>query len=408
MILLSHPTGNANVRALLEWFDRRGCLDSFHTTLAVRGDEWYVRSLPLSLRDQVRRRAYAVPKEKIRTAPCKELVRLAATRWGWDRLTAHETGWACVDEVYADLDRRVAERIRRGSAESVYCYEGGALRTFRAAKELGLRRVYELPTPHWRTAQRLLREEALRLPRWAETLQILRDSPEKLERQDQEIALADLVVCPSRFVSDSLADAGRPAPPLVVAGYGCPPACENPLPPRAHGAPLRVLFAGALIQRKGLADVFSAMKLLKTKSAELVVMGQPAMPLSFYREFCDFTFEPPRPHRRVLELMRTCDVLLLPSLVEGWGLVLGEALSQGLPLIVTPNTGGKDLVEEGETGFVVPIRSPERIAEKLAWLCENRRKIPAMSERALAAAAAHTWDRYCGAVSTAMRAAGGR
>jgi glycosyltransferase involved in cell wall biosynthesis len=92
--------------------------------------------------------------------------------------------------------------------------------------------------------------------------------------------------------------------------------------------------------------------------------------------------------------MRSCDVFCLPSIVEGRALVMQEAMSQGLPIIITPNTGGEDLIIEGVTGFLVPIRSPEAIANKLSWFLENRNKIKEMGRSAQEHAANYTWDAY--------------
>ena len=61
------------------------------------------------------------------------------------------------------------------------------------------------------------------------------------------------------------------------------------------------------------------------------------------------------------------DVLILPSIIEGRALVQQEALACGLPIIVTPNAGGEDLIETGVTGHLIPIRSPEKIREKIEW-----------------------------------------
>jgi glycosyltransferase involved in cell wall biosynthesis len=71
-----------------------------------------------------------------------------------------------------------------------------------------------------------------------------------------------------------------------------------------------------------------------------------------------------------------------------------EAMSQGLPIIITPNTGGSDLVIEGETGFLVPIRNPAAIADKIGWFANNREKLPAMRENARNHAARYTWSNY--------------
>ena len=88
------------------------------------------------------------------------------------------------------------------------------------------------------------------------------------------------------------------------------------------------------------------------------------------------------------------DVLVLPSLGEGFGLVVTEALACGLPVIVTPNVGASDLVHDGQEGFVVPVRSADLIAERLQTLCLDRKLLAAMSRHAQASAEKHSWESY--------------
>ena len=158
---------------------------------------------------------------------------------------------------------------------------------------------------------------------------------------------------------------------------------------------MRILFAGSMSQRKGLADLFQAMKLINRPDIELIVMGAPLAGMDFYRsQYSDFVYEKPRPHLQVLKLMTSCDVLALPSIVEGRALVQQEAMSCGLPLLVTPNAGGADLVDEGKTGFLIPIRSPESIANKLNWFADNRDALREMGQLAVLKARGLTWQRY--------------
>jgi glycosyltransferase involved in cell wall biosynthesis len=134
------------------------------------------------------------------------------------------------------------------------------------------------------------------------------------------------------------------------------------------------------------------------------MMGSPQAPMEFYRkEFKDLVYEPGRPHRQVLELMRSCDVFCLPAIVEGRALVMQEAMSQGLPLIITPNTGGDDLIDEGVTGFLIPIRQPNEIACKIAWFADNRAALPEISRAAQARASQLTWGNYGQMISKAVR-----
>ena len=92
--------------------------------------------------------------------------------------------------------------------------------------------------------------------------------------------------------------------------------------------------------------------------------------------------------------MATCDVFVLPSIVEGRALVQQEAMACGLPLIATKNAGGDDLIVEGETGFLVPIRSPAALAEKISWCAANRSAISGMGIAAQKKARELTWRAY--------------
>jgi len=265
MTVLSHPTGNANVRAVLDAFERAGLLARFVTTLG-----WSKKSYPV-LADHIHgklRRNYALAADKIDIHPAREAVRLLAGSLGLAGLTVGESAWASIDQVCQSLDRETARRLRRGdygaNVRAVYAYEDCAEQQFLAARELGLRRVYDLPIAYWETSQRLLREEAQRYPEWEPTLSGTRNSDAKVARKTSELALAELVICPSKFVLESLPPETRRTKQAVLAPFGSPhvDVADADLTTRQRDRPLRVLFAGALTQRKGLADLFAAMKLI--------------------------------------------------------------------------------------------------------------------------------------------------
>jgi glycosyltransferase involved in cell wall biosynthesis len=369
---LAHPTGNTFVRALLRELARGGHDFDFFTTIGFPSHPF----LP-------RRRSYEVARSRMHCRPARELGRLLGLN-------------ISVDDVYHDLDRAVATRLHQKSCatpERVYAYEDGARETFATAAELGIEKFYDLPIAYWKTTRQLLDEEAERLPEWEPTLLSTRDSQEKLERKEQELALADCVICPSEFVYDSLPAEVRLQKRCILSPFGSP--TPPPFPRAKPGPKLRLLFAGSMSQRKGLADVFAAMHLLNRNDVELCVMGTPLLPQSFYRaQFPDFIYESTRSHEDVLKLMLSCDVLVLPSIVEGRALVQQEALACGLPVIVTRNAGGEDLVDEGRTGFLVPMRSPASIAEKIQWFAESREHLEDMRHDCERKAAEYSWSDY--------------
>jgi glycosyltransferase involved in cell wall biosynthesis len=111
------------------------------------------------------------------------------------------------------------------------------------------------------------------------------------------------------------------------------------------------------------------------------------------------------PHAQVLQEMVSHDVFLFPSLFEGFGLVLLEAMAMGLPIVTTANTAGPDLIDDGVEGFIVPIRSSQAIVEKLQLLLDDPSRLAAMSEAAKKRAATFTWSTYGERLAGAVRGA---
>jgi glycosyltransferase involved in cell wall biosynthesis len=406
-ILVSHPTGNANVRAVARGLVLEGILYRFQTSIAAfPGNIWH-RIGGMAPLAEFRRRSFdSILEPYTQLYPWGELGRAFAIKMGLKNWIKHEIGTFSVDQNYHAFDRHVAKSLvgaKRAGATAVYAYEDGALETFIEAKKLGLHCIYDLPIAYWETGRKLMLEEALRLPQWAVTLGGgIKDSAVKLERKRKELELADVVIGPGSFVMNSLPDWAKHKQ-QIVAPFGSPALngyTESNLNLKKDvNRPLRVLFVGSMGQRKGLGDLFEAMRLLNNPNIELVVLGSLLAPLDFYKnEFASFRYEIGRSHKEVLALMRSCDVFCLPSIVEGRALVMQEAMSQGLPLIITANTGGEDLIIEGETGFLVPIRSPEAIASKLVWFVENRSYIPEMGKKAQTHAAKYTWEKYAGTI----------
>ena len=131
------------------------------------------------------------------------------------------------------------------------------------------------------------------------------------------------------------------------------------------------------------------------KNVSLSILGQPSMPKEFYRkQFSDFQYFKPCSNRMVKETIKMHDALVLPSIVEGRALVQQEALSCGVPIIVTPNAGGEDLIDTGKTGYIVPIRSPEKIAAAIYKLMSNKLEKIETSRICKAKATQYKWANY--------------
>jgi alpha-maltose-1-phosphate synthase len=392
VILLSHPIGNEFVREALAAFDDAGMLAEFWTTITWNPKSAINRVLPQSLSDLFSRRSFPESvRSRTRTVPVREAVRLLTGAAGFS--SRHETGIFSIDAVFRELDRNVAEHLRKiDNVRSVYAYEDGALQTFQAAQDRDLQRIYDLPIGYWRVGQRIFVEEAEREPEWAPTLTGALDSAEKRDRKDDELRLATRVIVASTFTKQTLTDSPCTTK-IEIVPYGAPSTVSSEI--AKPSGRLKVLFAGSLGQRKGLSYLLKAIEMLKS-NVELTLLGRKAAsgcaPLdSAVRKY---RWLPTLSHDEVLREMQNNDVLVLPSLFEGFGLVILEAMSQGTLVITTDHTAGPDVIEQGVDGFMVPIRSGQAIAEKLELLASDPEQLMSMKLAARRKAQSHGWESY--------------
>lgn len=395
-VVLSHPTGNANTRAAALGMAQAGQLAAFHTAIATFPGSWLGRAASLPGLNELNRRSFdPALRQATSMWPWREVGRVLASRAGIASLTAHERGPFSVDAVYRSLDRRVASCLAAAPGTAgVYAYEDGAEASFRAARALGLACIYDLPIGYWRTARRLLQPELERWPEWASTMTGFADSPAKLERKDEELRLADHIFVASSFTRQTLADFPGPLAPIETIPYGYPPV-GAPKADARPGGPLRLLFVGSLSQRKGVANLLAAVEPLGD-AVQLTLVGHQIGPpnpaieaaLNKHRWIRGLA------HHHVLELMRANDVFVFPSLFEGFGLVITEAMSQGTPVITTDRTAGLDLIEDGRNGWLVEAGNTEHLRAAIVRLLDQPERVAAAGRAAQESARQRPWEVY--------------
>jgi alpha-maltose-1-phosphate synthase len=396
VILLSHPTANQNVRQTALALVEAGLLAEFWTCINWKESGMLdrVAAVAPQVRNELRRRSFARELEPlIRTWSCREWGRLLAGQLGLSFLTRSELAVFSMESVYRSLDRHVAKRLPSvPKLKAVYAYDGGALETFRAAKKIGIKCIYEHPIVHWRKVKELQLEEVKRHPEWRSTLLALHDSEEKLARKDEEIALADFIITASEFSRASLALAPKLNSAITVIPYGAPAIAQKQI--SSLGGRLRALFVGALSQAKGISYLLEAATRLQSK-VELTLIGHRISADVPDRQLLDrHRWIRSLSHDELLAEMARHDVLILPSLHEGFGLVILEAMAQGAPVITTNHTAGRDIIEDGVDGFIIPIRSAEAIADKLELLARDRERLMSMKAAAKRKAQSRGWESY--------------
>lgn len=277
---------------------------------------------------------------------------------------------ACLSKIELD---RLSERPALESDLFLF-YSGAGLRTCMRLASTPTIRVVEAVNSHVRVQEKIMREEYERIG-----LPFRPFHPREVARRVREYELADAVLCPSQFVKDSFVSEGTPAGRVFVVPYGT--SLQKDEAPPARDETFRVLYVGQISVRKGLRYLFEAFERLRHPKKELVIVG----PRTQESGIDDVT--PPAQTRftgilkgeALARAYREASVFVLPTVEEGLALVIGEALSYGLPVIATVNSGGGELFEDGSEGFLVPIRSPESLAEKLQLLADTPEQRDRMS-----------------------------
>ena len=263
--------------------------------------------------------------------------------------------------------------------------------------------------PHPGSLRALYLDEMRRVPGAASLADEyeVRVEAERFEQLSGEARMADLCVASSGFTARTLAENGVDPARIRVVPYGVDLETLAPSLGRRSG-PFRVLFVGQMVHRKGLAYLLEAWRSLGLAGAELVLAGRGGHDRALLSRYeGSFRLVGDVSPRALRELYRASDVLCVPSLAEGFGLVYLEALACGTPVIGTVNTGAADVVTEGEDGWVVDVRSAEAIAARLRWCHDHRDELAAMRPAARRKAEGFTWERFRRSVAAVAREAGG-
>ena len=291
-----------------------------------------------------------------------------------------------------DLDAawRVGEAVRDPGTKPdvLHVSSGIALHTARRARRAGVRIVVDVRTPHHLGR---LADVAPAVARHGYEYRLPNES--NLRRLEAEYALADLIVCNSDYSRDSFLAAGFEPGRVVALPLGCATELFQPAVRRPER--FTALFVGRNRYEKGLLDVLEAARGLQPGS-RLFLSGSPdAISLAHVAGLdAEVEFLGPITMQRMPDVYRQASVFVFPSLSDGFGLVVPEAMASGLPVVVSDHTGAADLVTDGVDGFVVPAGDADAIADRLRLLEQDPDLVARMGSRARVTAVANGWTRY--------------
>lgn len=295
------------------------------------------------------------------------------------------------------FDRWVALQLRLvGDFDLFVGWSGMSAHSISWAKSKGKTTIVTRGSSHILTQEQILKEE---YARYGIPFSI---DPRTIRKELREYELADYIAVPSEFAYQSFLEQGVPEEKLflnnlaVELSFG---AAEKKAP--EPFPPLRVLYMGHLSPRKGISYLLEAFKLLHQEglAIELWLVGGSTPEMEVILAKHPLPTNVKRighvPRNLLSNYIQQCHIGVMPSLEEGLSKVVPEMLIHGLPVIATFNSGGSDIIREGENGLIIPIRSPEAIVESIKRFYENGALMEKMGQKALESIrGVHNWERY--------------
>jgi glycosyltransferase involved in cell wall biosynthesis len=242
---------------------------------------------------------------------------------------------------------------------------------------------------------RLMQEFVRRYPAWVDTLG--KRPVELVAAEQKEHELAYRIVVGGSFARQTLVAEGIDAAKIRVIPYGVDWDRFRTLldAPPSDDRPLRFLYAGSITARKGVPVLLDAWRALAPREAELWLAGSVGRRESHLvpslKGLCVLGHVP---HAQMAALYAQCDVFVLPSLFEGFGLVILEALAAGLPVISTPHTGAVDVLKNAALGHLVHAGSVEALLAAMRHYVDIRPSRAAVMSAVAALRSVFSWEAY--------------
>jgi glycosyltransferase involved in cell wall biosynthesis len=298
------------------------------------------------------------------------------------------------DRIVARNLPRIYEKDR---IDIVHCWPSGALETLITARKLGIKTVLERPSAHTRYVYEVTKHECEKLGVRLKKSHYTAYNETTLIREETEFRLADKLLCPSEFVVKTFLEKGFAKECLLRHQYGCDPAIF--FPPRCHtskknGSSFTMLYVAECSPLKGLHFALEAwVSSRASEHGRFVICGRF---VPSYRKILEKWLQHPSVKYipfvdSAADIMRSSDVLVLPSLAEGFGNVTCEARTCGCVLLVSNAASGA--CEHMKTGLVHKTGDVDTLRQHIDLLASDNNLFVQLRNNSLATAHEWTWEK---------------
>jgi len=396
-ISIANPSVAPHVKQNVTAYFDSGDLSTFYTTFFSHPES--TLSILLSkipgLNKELKKRAFNnLPIPYFASKPLLEILRSISAR----KLSAEITD-AIWHRAELSFDNWVAKRIDTENIDAIHTYEHCALATLEKARQKGIYTIYEQLSQHHTFFTKVAKEQFLLYPDLKtlnNDLLVNNKAKKRNIRRDNELKLADVILCNSSFTKTTLIDAGIDEKKITVIPLAFPKPIEK-VRDRNRNEPIKFLYAGNQSLRKGVHLLYEAWKICNFEAveAELWLIGKMQLPEHLRTNLPGkVIIKNTIPHEELIGIYSEVDIFVLPTLADGFGMVITESMSQGTPVITTENSAGPDIIKHNENGWIIPAGNLEALIKQMKAVVKNAANLEKISTAALATARRWQWPEY--------------
>ncbi|WP_405607772.1 glycosyltransferase family 4 protein [Polaribacter sp. Asnod1-A03] len=329
-----------------------------------------------------------IPKDKIKTFPYVITPYMGRRKFGLSKYEWLNNLWEY--KTSTTLDNHVTSRIKEPGY--LISMSGSGLNCGKKMQSLGGKHICQRGSTHIIYQNDILADE---YDRWGFKWKGI--NPKIKDYVTSEYEQADKITVPSEYALQSFIKMGIPEEKMMKIPYGgrLDRFYKKSTPDTDV---FRLLWVGGISLRKGFMYALEAFQKFKHPNKEFIVIGVMSHELKSLlngQNLDNVVFKGTVPNATLIDYYNSATAFVMPSIEDGFGIVLSEALASGCPVIATPNSGSVDLFEDGKEGFIVPIRDSKALTLSFEKLTDNpdlREQMGIMGQRRVASLGG--WDEF--------------